>query len=102
MAKTFELSGDFWGANHDLIGVARVEKIMAVRRAAKAAFPVSAGNAGNGGPSGDMFVVDVDEKVHGNFSAKATLSRESAQTEDENTFEKSAARCVPAEEILWI
>lgn len=59
---------------------------MVLKGAAKAALAVSTDIAKNGGSSRNMFLVDLDGKVHGNTSAKATLSRNFAEIDDENGF----------------
>lgn len=70
---------------------------MVLERAAPTAFVVSAGIAENGGPSNDMSVADLDEKVDYISSAKVILTRVSAETRDENAFEEASALCVPLE-----
>lgn len=44
-----------------------------------------------------MFVVDPDEKVDGNYSAKSSLSRGFDEIRDANAFKEAAAFRVPAE-----
>lgn len=51
------------GTNDNLIERFSAKKIRLVKRAAKTALAVHTGIAGNGGPSDDKFVVDLDEKV---------------------------------------
>lgn len=67
---------------------------MVVKRAPKVAFAVNTCFAENGGPSDDMRVVGLDEKVDGSFSSKVTLSKGFVSTEDENVFEEAAAHRV--------
>lgn len=59
---------------------------MVAKRAPKAALGVYTGIAENGGPSNNMFVVDLEEKRDGDSSAKATLNRGFAKSRDENAL----------------
>lgn len=68
-----------------------------VKRVAKAALAANTGSADSVGPSTDISVVDRDERVDGNSSAKPTLSKGFAETRDENALKKAAAHCFPAE-----
>lgn len=53
---------------------------MVVRHAKKAVFVFEISIAERGSSSNDVFVLDLDEKVEGNFSAKVSLSRRFAET----------------------
>lgn len=66
-----------------------------MKRAARPALYVNTGIAENGGHSSDMFFVELAEKVDGIFTAKTTLSRVSAGSENEDGFEEAAAHCAP-------
>lgn len=66
---------------------------MTFKREAKADFGFNTDIAENGGPSNDRFVADLHEKADGNFSAKSTLRRVSAEIVDKNAFKEVAAYC---------
>lgn len=83
--------------NDNQIGVVSTKKIMVASRAVKSALADDTGIAENGGPSTEVFVGDLDEKVDSKRGAKAKLSRSSANTRDENAFRDAAAHCVPVE-----
>lgn len=80
-----------------MMGVLNAREVIAVKRASTAALAVSTSIAESGGLSSDMFVVDMNEKVDGNSSARVKLSRGSAKTGDENAFKKAVAHFVPVE-----
>lgn len=91
MEKTVERSKDFWEARENLIGVLSARKIMAVKRAARAALSINTEIAEDGTPSTDMAVLNLNEKADDNSSANAAVSRFFAKVGDENDFEKAVA-----------
>lgn len=72
------------------------KKIIAVKRPAKAALTAYIGIAEIGGPSTDVFVAGLDEKLESTSSAKVTLSKVFAEIGNENALKKAVAHCVPA------
>lgn len=92
--KTAEFSKIFWKANDILIRTVSGRKSMAVKRAGKAALVVNTGRAQTARPSTDMFVVHLDETGASNFSAKATLRKNLAETRDESAFEEAVAHFI--------
>lgn len=73
--KTLQLSEDFQGANENLTGLFSAENLVIVKLSAKVALAVGGDIAEKGSSSNDMYIADVDKKVHGNSSARATISR---------------------------
>lgn len=59
-----------------------------MKRAAKNVFAVRSSIAESGGPSSDLFVVNMNENVHGSSSAEATLSRFLPRLETRTLSEK--------------
>lgn len=88
------------GAKTSFIGVISAKKIMVVKRAPNNVVTVDSCIAKNGSPIIDMFVADLNERADGSSSAKNTLSKDFAETENENGFKKTDAHCVPDEKDL--
>lgn len=63
-------------------------EVTVVRKATGATLAVSTGITDNGGSSSEMFVVGLEDKVDGNFSAKPTLSKDLPKLESRTLLRK--------------
>lgn len=67
-----------------------------MKRTKKAVLIASTRIAGNRGSGSERFDGDLDEKLDGTPSAKASVSKAFADTSEENAFKEAPARCVLA------
>lgn len=92
--KTLELTDTSRRDDDSFIEFFSAREIITSKSAAKATLAVSTCIAEIGGPSNDMFVADFVERVDGNFSAEAILSRIFAESGDQNAFKEALARFI--------
>lgn len=89
--KFLKLSEAFREASDDLIRVVSGKKGKVIKEAAKAVLAIDIDIAETGGSGSDSSVIDLNGKVDGDLSVKATMSRDFTKTGGEKAFKKAVA-----------